>query len=110
MSEEENEHRTEDFYADISVRLIEGEMLRNNAAKLGLILANVLDACVPTDEDSEDAIEVKNEILAQILHELVYHEAQYIPTEEEIDGETKKFSDWLEEATKELNTTDEEEN
>jgi hypothetical protein len=110
MSEEENEPRTEDFYADISARLIEGEMLKNNAAKLGLILVNVLDTCLPTDEDSVDVVEVKNEILAQILHELVYHEAQYLPTEEEIDGEIKTFSDWLETATKEPNTTDEEEN
>lgn len=113
MDEDENDtHRTEDFYADIVVRLIEGEILKNNAAKLGLVLASVLDMLIPVDGDSADVIEVKNEILADILHAMVYHEAVYLPTEEEIDGETKKFADWLEEATAELKstTTDEEEN
>lgn len=108
---EEHDHRTEDFYADIAVRLIENEVLKENTPKVALILAGVLDFCTVEDDDSADVVELKGDILAQVVHELLYHEVAYAPTEEEIDSTVKSFGEWLNaEIPETKNTQTEEEN
>lgn len=107
MSDEINE---DEFFLDVCVRLIENEILRNNGPKLGVILAGVLDSCVITEEDTPDVIEWKRDLVTQLTHELMYHEVVQVPSEEEIDGEVKKFSDWLEDATAKEKPKTEEEN
>lgn len=105
MNEDEEDFSQHQTLADIASRLIENEIYKENLAKLALILVGVLDtAQVDIEEDSETVIDFKLELLNQIVHELLYHEAV------SVDEEVQKFSDWLNDSTTlDTETTPEEE-
>lgn len=105
MNEDENEEgfSQHETLADIASRLIENEIYKNNIAKLALILVGVLDTSqVDPDEDSESVVEFKLELLNQLVHELLYHEA--VSVEEEVQS----FSKWLNEESQKLGIEEEE--
>lgn len=102
MNEDDENNST--TIADIAGRLIENEVYKQNYAKLALILGGILDVLLPDEDDNQYTVpEMKIDLLQQIMHELLYHEAVFI------EEEVQNFRDWIDGAT-EVPTENEEEN
>lgn len=90
------EYEGDGFMSDVAARLIENEIYKNNLPKVALILAGVLDFCMAEMEDDVTVNDFRSALLSQILHELMYHEAVQLPSEEEEEEIVGEFRQWLE--------------
>ncbi len=90
------------FLRDLGAKLIERDLLSEEYTKIGLVLANVIDATEPEPEDTEEVREYKSDLLSLIITYLMYGHVATPPDEQEIDQEVTRFADWLKDAKAEF--------
>lgn len=101
MTDNEEGVTQTEFFSDIALRLIEGDLIADRAWRIAFILEYVVNwavAQVAEDGGPDGMAEAANDLLTDIVNFLLYAHLEVKTSENDIDTQAQRFTEMLERA------------